>query len=609
MEEWIGAKWDRFVTRQASTESAAAAVSLASVQRSIELVLHAGGGHARLAAATPVRVGGQRGFWQRVAGAGQRAPLAQLDPEVLALPEQLAVHADPALNRDLYLWLAALAAHYELAAGLGWLAGNQVATRAALAAFPGLRAVFRRLVAAELQLRAQQPVEGAERVVQHALKAAAAGVDGTEEGEDGAGGTGEVDPLTVAPVWVWLRPALAGAGGEALPGHGEGEGPRTKLQHLPQRRRVQRQDGQEASRNPFLLGAKTEWIKTFADPFQIDRAQDDEDDGDADVAAEELETLTLQRPEGQRRAAQVRFDLDLPAASADDELVGEGEWLPEWDAKQQRLQPRRVLAQCYMPRNPSLWTPDAALRVQAAQVRRRMELQQAAPRWLRAQREGEQIDLDAWVRHRAHPVGTAAVYERRVRAQRELASLLLADLSLSTDAHANNEQRVIEVIRDALYTFGEALAGSGDAFAMLGFSSVRRQLRLHELKGFDERWSDPVRARLGALKPGYYTRMGAALRAATRRLEARPERQRLLILLTDGKPHDLDGYEGRWGQDDTRQAVQEARAAGLLPFAVSIDETAPEVLPALFGDKAWAWVRRPEDLPLRLAALYGQLTR
>ena len=388
-------------------------------------------------------------------------------------------------------------------------------------------------------------------------------------------------------------------------------GENRRSQALAQRRRVQRQAAQTSSRPPLLLGAKTEWLKTFADPFQIDRAQDDQDDGDADVAAEELETLTLEQG-GKRLAAQVRFDLDLPAASADDTVVGEGEWLPEWDPRQQRLLPRKVLAQTLAARAPAPWSPAPALRVQAAQMRRRMELQQAAPRWLRGQRDGEEVDLDAWVRFRSQqtgPKGPAAVFERRVRGQRELASLLLADLSLSTDAHANNEQRVIEVIRDSLYSFGEALAGSGDAFAMLGFSSVRRQLRLHELKTFDEGWNETVRARLGALKPGYYTRMGAALRAATLRLQARPERQRLLILLTDGKPHDLDGYEGRLGQEDTREAVQEARAAGLLPFAVSIDESAPEVLPGLFGDRAWAWVRRPEELPQRLAALYGQLTR
>ncbi|HNK19299.1 MAG TPA: VWA domain-containing protein, partial [Piscinibacter sp.] len=202
------------------------------------------------------------------------------------------------------------------------------------------------------------------------------------------------------------------------------------------------------------------------------------------------------------------------------------------------------------------------------------------------------------------------VFARRTRGERSFATLLLADLSLSTDAHVDNDARVIDVIRDALYVFGEALEGTGDAFEMLGFSSVRRQhVRMQHLKGFDETWSREARSRVGAIKPGYYTRMGAALRHATRRLALRPERQRLLLILTDGKPNDLDVYEGRWGLEDTRHAVHEAREAGLLPFCLSIDEEAHEYLPHLFGRGGWAQVRRPAELPARLASVYARLTR
>jgi len=112
----------------------------------------------------------------------------------------------------------------------------------------------------------------------------------------------------------------------------------------------------------------------------------------------------------------------------------------------------------------------------------------------------------------------------------------------------NDDVRVIDVIRDALFVFGEALDATGDAFAMVRFSSVRRShVRIQLLKDFDEVWAAATQARVGAVKPGYYTRMGAALRWATRRLEKRPERERLLLILTDGKPNDIDVYEGRWG--------------------------------------------------------------
>jgi len=661
MEEWIGAQWHRFVTRRAEGTGARHEVRLAERQRGVLLLLHAGGGRLRLGTAAPLCVAradrppGLQGWWQRLAGSGLRVPLAQVDGEVLALPERLHVFDDPALNADLYLWWAALAS--SLDPRQPWLAANVAGTAVALARFPGLRPRWQRLCEAELVRRSHlQPrapaaaaAAAAEAAVRAALRAAWRGDALAEPTELAAVGFDEV-----APVWPWLVPMAAGDAAAAA-GTGEacrppGEAPAQLLQG---RRRARRRPT-EKPRAPLLLAAKGESLATFADPMSINRAHDDDDDGSAAVAAEELERLTLEDGGGSV-AARVRFDLDLPSASADDLLLSEGERLPEWDLKRAALVDDRVVVQSFVarPADGVAWQPTPALRATAAQVRRRMDLQRAAPRWQRAATDGEAIDLDAWVRVRGDgpgrgtggrgdlgqgpgpdpifgapladtrtrtggSVGTAtgrpgtaadAIYQRRVRGQRELATLLLADLSLSTDAHVNDRQRIIDVIRDALYVFGEAHSASGDAFAVHGFSSVKRRLRLHLLKGFDERWGAPSLARLGALKPGYYTRMGAALRAGTRRLQERPERQRLLLLLTDGKPHDIDGYEGRLGVEDTRQAVLEARRAGVLPFALSIDSEAGEVLPHLFGHKGWAWVRRPAELPQRLAALVAQLQR
>ena len=114
---------------------------------------------------------------------------------------------------------------------------------------------------------------------------------------------------------------------------------------------------------------------------------------------------------------------------------------------------------------------------------------------------------------------------------------------------------------------------------------------------------------MGAIKPGYYTRMGAAIRHATLQLSERPERRRLLMLLTDGKPNDLDIYEGRYGIEDTRQAIHEAHAAGLFPFCVTVDETAHDYLPFLFGREGYALVHRPQDLVSRLTQAWATLAR
>jgi nitric oxide reductase NorD protein len=133
-------------------------------------------------------------------------------------------------------------------------------------------------------------------------------------------------------------------------------------------------------------------------------------------------------------------------------------------------------------------------------------------------------------------------------------------------------------------------------------------VRVHTLKGFDERYGATVRGRIGAVKPGYYTRMGAAVRHATGLLARQPGGRRLLLLLSDGKPNDLDKYEGRYGIEDTRHAVRQARRLGLTPFCVTIDERGNDYLPHLFGNDGYVVIRRPSELPSRLPLLYARLT-
>ena len=131
---------------------------------------------------------------------------------------------------------------------------------------------------------------------------------------------------------------------------------------------------------------------------------------------------------------------------------------------------------------------------------------------------------------------------------------------------------------------------------------------MHLLKGFNEPYDGTVRARLAEVKPGFYTRMGAAIRHSTATLKLQQCHRCLLLILTDGKPNDLDHYEGRYGIEDTRLAVQEAREVGLIPFCVTIDDAAQDYLPHLFGRNGFAIVKHIKDLPTISLRLYVQLT-
>ncbi len=607
MEEWVGKQWDRFIRRAAQRQHENAAVELGEVQRSITLMFRAAGGAAavRVAPAGARKVGGARHWLERVAGTGTHAATGRLEPEVLSLPPRIAVHADAALNRALYLWLAALAAH--IAPTGDWIADNRRATQRALATFPGLAGRYRQLLAAECALRPDPSglrgrAAEAEHMVRRALK--------DRESDIAA----DVRPEEVAPVWLWLDTAAATVAPAACrpdPAGAHAERPASKQD--PRRRRAQAV-ADERDKAPLLMFFRAESIFSWGEFVKVNRASDDDDDGNALAAANDMDLLAI-APDGQTTASRVKFDLDLPSAAADDRPLGPGIRLPEWDWRRGQLIAEHCALQTLVPVDPAPFCPPPALRVTARRVRRRMEVLRGGMGHLHAQPEGEELDLDAWVRHRVDAAAaphsaTPAVFSRRVRSERSLATLLLADLSLSTDAYATQNARVIDVIRDALYVFGEALSASGDPFEMLGFSSVRRQnVRIHQLKSFDEAWNARTRDRVGAIKPGYYTRMGAAIRHATVQLAARPERLRLLLLLTDGKPNDLDQYEGRYGLEDTRHAVHAARTAGLTPFCVTIDAQAHDYLPYLFGSAGYALVHRPQDLVRRLAAAYAALTR
>ena len=216
----------------------------------------------------------------------------------------------------------------------------------------------------------------------------------------------------------------------------------------------------------------------------------------------------------------VRFDLDLPSASEDDLPLGPGIKLPDGISRKRLLVPDYCRVQEMLARRAEpceLPPARVAVPASAPPVRDLATRARLAPR----PADGEEPDLDTCLRHTADCIGGGQSHERglyrqRARQERDLACLLLADLSLSTDAWINNQGRVIETIRDSLFLFAEALAVTGDRFALYGFSSRQRQhVRVQRIKAFGERYTATVRGRINAIKPGYYTRMGAAVRHAT----------------------------------------------------------------------------------------------
>lgn len=611
MEEYVGKLWHNWVTKTSGGHYPEAVVKLAEIEKTAGILFRAFGGDPglKVASATAEQHGARRSWLQRLAGSNEKVAQARRDDETLRLPPEIAAFPEKSLNRDLYLWLAALAAS-DVAPEQAWFIRNQRASLAALERYPGLRPRYERLVEAHISGRIPASQLHPDEAAQEEALRQAMRQPGSVDGLPPLNSKKSRPPQ---PVLLWLIVTEVATAkrvadpDEELAPEGTGNSATTKEAHKAEQ--VETPD----NKNPMLAMFRAESLPTWAEYVRVNRAFDEDEDPNARDAANDLNQLSLTR-DGQTAKSRVKFDLDLPSAAEDDTPIGPGIALPEWDYRKELMQERHCLLQPMVASDaePAALPPELA----ATAKKLRGQFAALAPqrRWLKAQPDGPELDVDSCVRNHAdrasgHTPETGG-YLAQARCERDLACLLLADLSMSTDAPISDSHRIIDVIRDSLLLFSEALTATGDRFGIYGFSSLRRQnIRFHLLKDFSGRYDAAARGRILAIKPGYYTRMGAAIRQSAKILAEQAAGHKLLLIITDGKPNDLDQYDSRYGIEDTRMAVHEARRLGLTPFCVTIDHEAGAYLPYLFGPAGFCVIRKPEELPRRLPLLYVQLTR
>jgi len=246
--------------------------------------------------------------------------------------------------------------------------------------------------------------------------------------------------------------------------------------------------------------------------------------------------------------------------------------------------------------------------VQVGQLRRTFEMLRGEDRWLKKQSDGDDIDLDAVITAfsdmRSGMELPARLFQRRHKAERDIAVMFMVDMSGSTKGWINDAER------ESLVMLSEALDVLGDRYAIYGFSGItRKRCEIFRIKRFSDRYDDTVRRRIAGIQPQDYTRMGVAIRHLTALLNAVDARTKLLITLSDGKPDDYsDNYRGEYGIEDTRQALMEAHRDGIHPFCITIDREAREYLPRMYGAVNYAVIEEAARLPLKVADVYRRLT-
>ncbi|HLN23844.1 MAG TPA: VWA domain-containing protein [Patescibacteria group bacterium] len=627
LEELVGKRWHRLVggasSRQRFPEQA---VSLDSLRGPLAVFFRGlgGGTGVSIAGAATSESGHRLTFKQRLGLDTERLDQPRLDGNALYLPPRLDLLPTTELNRGLYFWLAAFFAHRScrppetgdaLKHDIAFLREAQQTTQAVLDDCPGLRNIHRDLCAALIVLRPSRDLPPAETEMEKAVLRLLGDGDGGSYWP-AICGAGDVPaaparykPFLPVPLWgealevapVGKRPdepsdAPSSSGSDARDG---------------QTRKAKRQASDQAERKDSLALNRFEKIMTLIESLNINRTVDDDDEDSARKALDDAEEIGLSSHKG-KASTRLKFDLDLPPEAVDETAIAGAVTYPEWHHGKQAYLPNycRVIGGT-APDTGEDWQPDAETQRRIRQVRRQFEALRPRHDLLRGQMDGAELDLEALVRARcdlkASGVASDRIYQASRRQGRDLAVMLLVDVSLSTDGWIDN-RRVLDVEKEALTVLAHGLAACGDDHAILTFTSRRRDwVRVETVKGFDESFGPAVTRRISALKPGFYTRIGAAVRHATAKLNERPNRHRLLILLTDGKPNDVDHYEGRYGIEDTRRAVQEARRSGAAVFGVTVDREAQDYFPALFGRGGYAIIDHIAKLPAALPSLYRHL--
>lgn len=292
-------------------------------------------------------------------------------------------------------------------------------------------------------------------------------------------------------------------------------------------------------------------------------------------------------------------------ADAIEPLTKDDVFYAEWDHGAMQYRRNAVIVRVRPARETSPEWATATLAEHAPLVRRvreRFERLRARRTRLPRERDGDELDLAACVGALVDARSGHTVDDRlyvAVRpARRELAILLLVDVSGSTDSFVTKTLQVIDVEKIALLLAAEALDALGDRYAMLAFSGKgAHAVHVSTIKDFAERNGPAVRGRISALAPDANTRLGAAIRHATALLDAQTAGHRLLLILSDGKPNDIDAYQGAYGIEDSRQAINEARARDVFPFCLTVDHEEPEYLKRIFGLAGYSILPRPDQLP------------
>lgn len=631
-EETVGKLWHAFASRLDAPEvHHGAAVDFNEVVGRLAVLYRGlGGSHSvELRPVSEEASGHRLSFLRRLGTETELTPNASFDGETLRLPSRLAVYPSREANSALYIWLAAAVAHAPeyygdddpLRADLRALHVASEMVKRALEGAPGLKQSYSALCEGLLQQRPKHALPKAEAAVDDIIRSmlgetrqlsdlAVSFVQAISADDfSGVSAPRGYKPYRPVPLWPVLRAIEfnEGAGVETRDTDGTPETSNDKML------RAKRHKSDQANRKDSLILHKFEAILSWTEFLNLNRRIEDDDEDSAKKAADDQDEIGLGQI-SKAPATKLKLHLDLAPEDVDRERLSGKTLYPEWDARTGAYLKDHV---CVLTSDADVKEENAAFlqdkrtasRVRA--VKRQFEALRPGRVTTRGHLEGDELDMDATVRASVERLATGDGSERiwlQTRPEeRDLAVSILLDVSRSTES-AVADRTVIDIEREALAALAWGLNACGDDFSITAFSSLKRhRVYLQNCKRFGEPMSRQVEMKIGSLRPGFYTRLGAAIRHSSAELASQSKKRRLMLVITDGKPNDLDHYEGRHGIEDTRMAVQEARRLGQSVFGVTIDKSAKSWFPRLFGQGGFAVIPDPDKLTQALPQIYRHL--
>lgn len=241
----------------------------------------------------------------------------------------------------------------------------------------------------------------------------------------------------------------------------------------------------------------------------------------------------------------------------------------------------------------------------------------------RGYEEGEELDLNAAVRAmidiRRGIMPDPRINIRITRHIRDLSIVVLMDLSESTNEKIGEIQEgeegyeeqpsILDLTRESTGLLAWAIDSIGDNFAVHGFASDgRHDVQYFRFKDFEQPYDDEAKSRMAGMQGGLSTRMGAALRHAGWHLTQQNAQKRLVLLITDGEPADIDERDPQYLRHDTKKAVEDLAMQGVYTYCLTLDPNADQYVARIFGENNYSIVENVERLPERLPNVFAALT-